>query len=155
MGGGRRRRERMKGLPGQNLCIPDDHSQARLGGIPYQTGLAKITHLVERSSITDARAALSETSTQEGLGPVCVGENCRGSQAQSHVLMQVAVPTAGPFTAPPWDTSLPTYRIGEYSWSRAHLGGAFSVTFTRLAFPSVKQLTRPYHFLNTHLCQTR
>lgn len=31
-------------MPGQNVCLPDDDSQASLGGIPYQTGPAKITH---------------------------------------------------------------------------------------------------------------
>lgn len=100
-------------MPGQNVCLPDDDSQASLGGIPCQTGPAKITHLGGGSCHRGSHAPLSETITREGLGPHCVGENWRGSEAQSHVLVQAAVPMAGPFTAPPWDSSLPAYRTGR------------------------------------------
>lgn len=118
---------------GAHVCArgelgPSHHSQASLDGITYplnQAGSAQITlSLKHRGS----RVPLTETNTQQGLGPLHVGEPWRSSQAQPHLLWRVAVPMGRPYHSPTLGHQPPHLPQGEGNWSKAHLGGASTET---------------------------
>lgn len=123
--------------------------------IPRPVWVAARTRLAQPRSHTQkedpkslgSHAPLTETNTQEGLGALHVGETRRGSWAQPHLLVQVSVPRAGPFTAPLWDTSLPTHHRGSTAGP-----GHICVGHPLWLIPGWP--ARQHYIINLHLCRT-